>query len=571
MKRLKLYLIFIVLAMPILSMASVTVTVNGSNHTIPQTNERGWGNAVTAWIQAISQYTLQPTGGAFSLTADADFGSSYGLKTNYLSTRTANPSGAGLMRLAKTDYIGWRNNANSGNLLLAIDSSDNLTFNGVIIPTPSSGSFADNGFFLYDNGDVTKKLAFEVSGVGTGTTKTITVPNANVNLGALTNSNIDASAAIAYSKLNLTGGILNADVNSSAAIAYSKLNLSGGILNADVNSSAAIALSKLAALGTSKALQSNASTGAIEASSVTNTELGYVSGVTSAVQTQLDAKVAKSTYTTKGDILAASAASTPARVAVGSDGTFLKADSSQTSGLVWASVAGSALAVASKTTTYTATTSDDFIAVTTGSAWTLTLYAASGNSGKVLRVKKTSSDVNALTIDANASETIDGALTTTIISQYEEIILICDGTNWHILSRDYPRAWVSYTPTGSWSTNTTYTGRWRRSGDQMEGQIHIALTGAPTSAALTANLPTNYTVDTAKLAGGTGTFQSLGTAAVGAGGGGYNGFPSYTSTTALKIKYATTSVSDVTQAAPATFANGDSINVFFRVPIVGWN
>ena len=44
----------------------------------------------------------------------------------------------------------------------------------------------------------------------------------------------------------LDGTILNADVNSSAQIAYSKLNLTNSILDADINASAAIALSKLA-------------------------------------------------------------------------------------------------------------------------------------------------------------------------------------------------------------------------------------------------------------------------------------------------------------------------------------
>lgn len=63
--------------------------------------------------------------------------------------------------------------------------------------------------------------------------------------GSIVNADVGASAAIAYSKLSLTGSIVNADVNSSAAIAYSKLNLSGGIVNADVNASAAIAYSKL--------------------------------------------------------------------------------------------------------------------------------------------------------------------------------------------------------------------------------------------------------------------------------------------------------------------------------------
>lgn len=44
----------------------------------------------------------------------------------------------------------------------------------------------------------------------------------------------------------LDGTIVNADINGSAAIAYSKLNLALSIIDADVNASAAIAQAKLA-------------------------------------------------------------------------------------------------------------------------------------------------------------------------------------------------------------------------------------------------------------------------------------------------------------------------------------
>jgi hypothetical protein len=59
-------------------------------------------------------------------------------------------------------------------------------------------------------------------------------------------------------------------------------------------------------------------------STVSATELGYVDGVTSAIQTQLDAKTAKSTLTTTGDIYYASAANTPARLGIGSTDQILK-------------------------------------------------------------------------------------------------------------------------------------------------------------------------------------------------------------------------------------------------------
>src|SRR6185295_12713589 len=41
---------------------------------------------------------------------------------------------------------------------------------------------SDSVFRIVDNGDATKKIAFEASGIATATTRTITMPNANVNL-----------------------------------------------------------------------------------------------------------------------------------------------------------------------------------------------------------------------------------------------------------------------------------------------------------------------------------------------------------------------------------------------------
>ena len=88
----------------------------------------------------------------------------------------------------------------------------------------------------------------------------------------------DGTGNVSLTTVIGTGAIVNADVNSSAQIAYSKLNLTNTIVDADVNASAAIDWSKIA-----------------PSSTVSTTELGYLDGVTSAIQTQLDAKLATAT------------------------------------------------------------------------------------------------------------------------------------------------------------------------------------------------------------------------------------------------------------------------------------
>ena len=61
------------------------------------------------------------------------------------------------------------------------------------------------------------------------------------------------------------------------------------VVNASIDSSAAIAFSKMENLTASRALVSDGS-GDVSAATTTSTEIGYVNGVTSAIQTQLDAK-----------------------------------------------------------------------------------------------------------------------------------------------------------------------------------------------------------------------------------------------------------------------------------------
>jgi len=130
------------------------------------------------------------------------------------------------------------------------------------------------------------------------TSDTGTVTSTMILDGTILNADINTSAAIDKTKISGTavtvadtgtvtstmiadGTIVNADINTSAQIAYSKTNLTNSIVNADVNASAAIDWTKLGI-----------------SSTVSSTEIGYVDGVTSAIQTQLDSKLATATAAT---------------------------------------------------------------------------------------------------------------------------------------------------------------------------------------------------------------------------------------------------------------------------------
>jgi hypothetical protein len=92
-----------------------------------------------------------------------------------------------------------------------------------------------------------------------------------------------------------------------------------------------------------------------------------------------------------------------------------------------------------KTADYTMTTSDVYLVLDgTSATVTLTLLAsASAGAGRILWVKCL--DVtNAVTIDGNAAETIDGSATFSFKAANEAVALVSDGTNWEILWKYQP-------------------------------------------------------------------------------------------------------------------------------------
>jgi hypothetical protein len=99
-------------------------------------------------------------------------------------------------------------------------------------------------------------------------------------------------------------------------------------------------------------------------------------------------------------------------------------------------VAGSvAYSVAAKTANYTLTASDYLVtADTSGGAFTLTLPTAVGITGRTYVVKRLNSNPSyILTIATTSSQTIDGAVSASIVDQWVSLTFVSDGANWLLI------------------------------------------------------------------------------------------------------------------------------------------
>ena len=108
------------------------------------------------------------------------------------------------------------------------------------------------------------------------------------------------------------------------------------------------------------------------------------------MKTNADAATQKATLTTKGDIYAATGTSTPARVAVGTNGQVLVADSTAATGVAWASAAGWSPNLTLLNTGGTALTGAGTIAVNVSSYDSYFIYiegASSSNASPYIRLR----------------------------------------------------------------------------------------------------------------------------------------------------------------------------------------
>jgi hypothetical protein len=93
-----------------------------------------------------------------------------------------------------------------------------------------------------------------------------------------------------------------------------------------------------------------------------------------------------------------------------------------------------ALAVATKTANYTLTDSDDVLLIdATAGAVVITLHAVASAKRKRYDFKKIDASANAMTLDGNGAETIDGAATLASVVQWTNFTLFPTSSGWVIL------------------------------------------------------------------------------------------------------------------------------------------
>ena len=162
--------------------------------------------------------------------------------------------------------------AGNGSFNTTFTTSANTSYELRIIRKGGSGTFS--------------AANFDVSEINT------VLPTANGGTGQISTATFPTTGVVATDVNNLT--LTNKTINATN-------NTIQNITNTEISATAAIAVNKLAAVTASRAVVSDTS-GFITASTVTDAELGRLSGVTSGIQSQLDLKAPLASPTFTGTV-----------------------------------------------------------------------------------------------------------------------------------------------------------------------------------------------------------------------------------------------------------------------------
>lgn len=347
----------------------------------------GVSDVVTASIQG---YSTQTNDIFQVLKSDASnlfaVNNSGGASANYFSSYASNPATAGVLRLATGDGIDWRNFANSGNVALAKNASDQLTYAGTAVLS-NAGVLLSTGFPTL-SGDVTTpgaSLATTVAKIA-GTTVSGTTGSGNV---------VFSAGPTLSGTVNLSGLTASQAVFTDASknLVSNAISGSGNVV---MSSSPTITTPTIASILSGTGTFTPNTTGTITVPNGTDT---------------LVTLTGSQTLTTK---------------------TLTQPN------LTTPTINGQRPKFITKTANYTLTNSDQGIfGDASGGTFTLTLPTAVGNVNQLYTLVKNDSSGNAVQIATTSSQTINGAAASTynLSTQYQGITLWSDGTEWKIVSR----------------------------------------------------------------------------------------------------------------------------------------
>lgn len=284
--------------------------------------------------------------------------------------------------------------------------SGSETFNNKVIANTSSILIKDNSLTLQDDGDTTKTVQFQLSGITTGTQRTLTVPDSSITLlgradtATVSNKSLDNTNTVV---LLDSGFILESAGDTTKSAKFSLTSISTA-----TQRTLTIPDANLTIVGTTTTQTLTNKT--IDASANTVTNVSLTTGVTGTLPlgnggTGQTSKTAAydglSPSTTKGDITVHNGTNN-VRLGVGADGTVLTADSTQTTGLKYSSVLTNPMT----------SVGDIIVGGTAGAATRLAI----GASGTVLHGGTTPSYSQIVNADVSASAAIDFSKLATLSS-----------------------------------------------------------------------------------------------------------------------------------------------------------